>query len=106
MAQRCGHLIADEERLLTSPERPIVLLRGRNDSPLASEIAPDLGLVGLFLPYSPLHHLLLAAVDRPLVMTSGNLTQEPIAYRDDDEEAVSMVCLKRSRSSAIFFLGS
>lgn len=51
---------------------------------LAHDVAPGLAEVGLLLPYSPLHHLLLASVDRPLVMTSGNLSDEPIAHDDDD----------------------
>ncbi len=75
---------AAEEALLASVERPIVLCRRRPGSPLAPELAPDSPLVGLLLPYAPLHHLLLAAAGRPLVMTSGNLSEEPIAFEDDD----------------------
>jgi hydrogenase maturation protein HypF len=73
-----------EERLLASVERPIVLCRRRPGAPLAPELAPDSPLVGLLLPYAPLHHLLLAAAGRPLVMTSGNLSEEPIAFEDGD----------------------
>ncbi|HEY6006515.1 MAG TPA: carbamoyltransferase HypF, partial [Anaeromyxobacter sp.] len=73
-----------EERLLASVERPIVLCRRREGAALAPEIAPDSPLVGLLLPYAPLHHLLLAAAGRPLVMTSGNLSEEPIAFEDED----------------------
>ena len=62
----------------------MVLVRRREGSGLAPEIAPDAGTVGLLLPYSPLHHLLLAAAGRPLVMTCGNLSEEPIAHRDED----------------------
>jgi hydrogenase maturation protein HypF len=83
-ARRLARMSAEERALLTSVERPIVLLERRPDSSLAPEVAPGNPLVGLLLPYSPLHHLLLAAVDRPLVMTSGNLSGEPIACRDDD----------------------
>jgi hydrogenase maturation protein HypF len=72
-------LIGPEERkLLASTERPIVLLRRRDGSGLAPEVSPDSPLVGLMLAYTPLHHLLLAEVARPLVMTSGNLAEEPI----------------------------
>jgi hydrogenase maturation protein HypF len=74
---------AEEERLLASVERPIVLVRRRPSAALAGGVAPDLDLVGLLLPYSPLHHLLLAETG-PLVMTSGNLCEEPIAYRNRD----------------------
>ena len=73
-----------EERLLTSVERPIVLCRRRPGGPLAPEVAPGSPLVGLLLPYAPLHHLLLAEAGRPLVMTSGNLSEEPIAFEDEE----------------------
>jgi hydrogenase maturation protein HypF len=74
---------ADAE-LLASLERPIVLLPRRADSRVAHEVAPRSRELGLMLPYSPLHHLLLADIGAPLVMTSGNISDEPIAYRDDD----------------------
>jgi hydrogenase maturation protein HypF len=83
-ARRLADLGAPEEALLASVERPIVLARRRPDAALAPEIAPDSPLVGLLLPYAPLHHLLLAAAARPLVMTSGNLSEEPIAFDDAD----------------------
>lgn len=74
----------EEARLLTLPSSPIVLLRGRQDSAVVSEIAPKNRYLGVMLPYTPLHHLLLRMVGRPLVMTSGNLSEEPIA-KDNDE---------------------
>jgi hydrogenase maturation protein HypF len=78
-------VIADEERrLLTSVERPIVLARKRAPTILADNVAPGNTMIGLFLPYTPLHHLLLAAVAGPLVMTSGNRSDEPIAFQNDD----------------------
>ncbi|HEU0032581.1 MAG TPA: carbamoyltransferase HypF [Kofleriaceae bacterium] len=86
VAHRVAELDADEVRLLTSPERPIVLVR-RRPSAIAREVAPDTDLVGLMLPYTPLHHLLLAAVDRPLVMTSANPSDEPICA--DNAEAIA-----------------
>lgn len=76
-----------ERELLSGVERPIVLVPRREGSPLAREVAPDTDLVGLLLPYTPLHHLLLAAAGRPLVMTSGNLSEEPIATRNDEAVA-------------------
>ncbi len=88
-ARAVADLSQAEEALLASVERPIVLCRRRatvtGSAPvLAAELAPGSPLVGLLLPYTPLHHLLLAAAGRPLVMTSGNLTDEPIAFEDDD----------------------
>ncbi len=69
---------------LTSIRRPIVLAPRHDDANLAAGVAPGLPEIGLMLPYSPLHHLLLARVARPLIMTSGNLSDEPIAHHDDD----------------------
>ena len=81
-----------EEELLQARQRPIVLLKPRPGSGLAPGIAPNYNTLGLMLPYTPLHYLLLAAFaravggDRPavLVMTSGNLSDEPIAYQDGE----------------------
>ena len=78
-------LIGEVERaLLLSIERPIVLLRRRPGSVLADAVAPGSSLVGLMLPYTPLHGLLLAAMGRPLVMTSGNRADEPMATGDEE----------------------
>ncbi|MCU0540527.1 MAG: Sua5/YciO/YrdC/YwlC family protein, partial [Desulfobacterales bacterium] len=76
-----------EEALLTSIERPIVLLAKADPFPLAAEVAPGNRFVGAMLPYTPLHHLLLAEGFAALVMTSGNLSEEPIAI--DNEEAAA-----------------
>jgi hydrogenase maturation protein HypF len=73
-----------EERLLTSVERPIVLMPQRHGGGLAPEVAPGNPLVGLLLAYTPLHDLLLEAAGRPLVMTSGNVSEEPMAAKDDE----------------------
>jgi len=74
-----------ERTLLESPRRPIVLMRRRNDAELAALIAPRNHFLGLMLPYTPLHHLLLHAMaGTPLVMTSGNRSDEPIAYDEPD----------------------
>jgi hydrogenase maturation protein HypF len=75
----------EEERLLLSPQSPIVLLSWkREESSVCPEVAPNLKYLGVMLPYTPLHHLLMREVDCPLVMTSGNLSEEPIA-KDNDE---------------------
>jgi len=73
-----------ETELLVSPASPIVLLPWRDDSTLARAVAPNNRYLGVMLPYTPLHHLLLREVGRPLVMTSGNFSEEPIA-KDNDE---------------------
>jgi len=83
-AERLAVLDVEERRLLGSVERPIVLVPRRAESGLAAAVAPGNPLVGLVLAYTPLHHLLLAEVGRPLVMTSGNLSEEPMAARDED----------------------
>lgn len=83
-----AHAIADlhasEAHAMQSVARPIVLATASVRSPLAPGVHPDNHRVGVFLPYSPLHHLLLEALDRPLVMTSGNRSDEPIATDDLD----------------------
>jgi hydrogenase maturation protein HypF len=78
-------VVTDAElRFLTSPRAPILLLKRLPDSPLAEAVAPQNPYVGAMLPYSPLHVLLLNKFAAPLVMTSANLADEPIAYRNDD----------------------
>jgi hydrogenase maturation protein HypF len=77
-AEALAELGPEESSLLSSPQRPIVLVRRRSGAPVAPQVAPDTDLVGLMLPYTPLHHLLMEAVGRPLVMTSGNMSSEPI----------------------------
>lgn len=83
-ARKVAHVTLEEARTLSSPARPIVLLRPREDTRLAAALAPGLDRVGVMLAYTPLHHLLLEAADRPLVMTSGNLSDEPIAIGLDE----------------------
>ncbi len=73
-----------ERALLTSRERPIVVLRRRASDALAEQIAPDTDTIGVMLPYTPLHHLLLHDSKTPvLVLTSGNLADEPIVTRNE-----------------------
>ncbi len=73
-----------EEAELTSRRRPIVLLRKRPGAALAAAVAPGNAYLGVMLPYTPLHHLLAAEVGEPIVLTSGNISDEPIAYVDAD----------------------
>ncbi len=84
-ARQFCELSAEEEDLIASPKAPIVLLRLRTSGVIAPSVAPSLHYLGLMLPYSPLHHLLMKDAGRPLVMTSGNLSEEPIV--GDNEEA-------------------
>jgi hydrogenase maturation protein HypF len=83
-AHDAAELTDDDVALLTGPERPIVLVPRRIGAPIAPEVAPESDLLGLLLPYTPLHHLLAAAVDRPLVMTSANVSDEPICCDEAD----------------------
>ncbi|MEP7200516.1 MAG: carbamoyltransferase HypF, partial [Chloroflexota bacterium] len=119
-ARALCEISAAEEELLTSRRRPIVLLRQRAPSRVAAQVAPRQKYLGVMLPYTPLHYLLFEAFQRrrtedgrrqteakhqlsvsghpsALVMTSGNVSDEPIAFRDDD------ACARLS-SLADFFL--
>jgi hydrogenase maturation protein HypF len=80
------YLSEGERQLLESPQRPIVLLRRRPDCIISTTVSPGNVYLGVMLPYTPLHHLLLREVGLPLVMTSGNLSEEPIAK--DNAEAL------------------
>ncbi|MDX1582689.1 MAG: carbamoyltransferase HypF, partial [Thermoanaerobaculia bacterium] len=83
-ADRLAFVSPRERELLASAASPIVLLRRKPEEILATEVAPHNRLVGLMLPYTPLHHLLMQEVGGPIVMTSGNLSEEPIASGDDE----------------------
>ncbi|HXH88173.1 MAG TPA: carbamoyltransferase HypF [Gaiellaceae bacterium] len=74
----------EEAGLLSSRERPIVLASRRADAPVAPSVAPGSPWLGVMLPYTPLHHLLLAEFGGALVMTSGNRSDEPIATGDEE----------------------
>ncbi len=80
-------LTTEEETLLLSHAAPIVLSRWKAESTICPDVAPGLAFLGIMLPYTPLHHVLLRELDCPLVMTSGNLSEEPIAA--ENEEALS-----------------
>ena len=89
-----------EERLLLSPEAPIVLLRKKansNQLKISESIAPDNPYLGIMLPYTPLHHILMRFLKKPIVATSGNLSEEPICI--DEYEA-----LERLKGIADYFL--
>jgi hydrogenase maturation protein HypF len=91
VARRYACIDDNEAAVLSSPARPIVLLRRRPGAPVADAVAPGSPLLGLMLPYSPIHHLLLAPVPGArwqvpdaLVLTSANRSDEPICFTDDD----------------------
>lgn len=91
VARRYAEIDDTEAAVLSSPARPIVLLRRRFDAPIADRVAPGCPWIGLILPYSPIHHLLLAAVPEiagsvpdALVLTSANRSDEPICFTDND----------------------
>jgi hydrogenase maturation protein HypF len=83
-AERLCHLGHLERSLLLSRERPIVLARRRPESGVSPQVAPGHKYLGLLLPYTPLHFLLLEHAPAALVMTSGNLSEEPLVYRNQE----------------------
>ena len=75
-------LSSDEEALLCSPPAPIVLVRRRRDAALVDAVAPNNPYLGVMLPATPLHHLLMALLQSPMVATSGNRSEEPIVTNE------------------------
>jgi hydrogenase maturation protein HypF len=84
VARRLCQVDAAGAALLTGQARPIVLLPRLPSADVAPAVAPGNRQLGVMLPYTPLHHLLVRSVGRPLVLTSGNVSDEPIAHRDRD----------------------
>ncbi len=77
--------VSDKEKeILTSPQRPIVLLRRKPDTAISKEVAPNNNYLGVMLPYTPLHYLILKDSGLALIMTSGNLSEEPIAAENEE----------------------
>jgi len=85
-ARELAHMDALEESMLCDPVRPIVLVRRRAGAALAAGVAPGLVEIGLMLPYSPLHYLLLQAMGRPLIATSANISGEPVLTDPEEVE--------------------
>ncbi|MDJ0799177.1 MAG: carbamoyltransferase HypF [Calothrix sp. MO_167.B12] len=87
------HISNQERELLTSPAAPIVLLQQRQTDkpsftkPLSSSIAPQQSTLGWMLPYTPLHHLILKRMNRPIVLTSGNISDEPQCIENDEAKS-------------------
>ncbi len=99
VAREFFEISREEEKLLTSPERPIVILRTKKGVPLSPQVSPGLKKTGVMLPYAPVHYLLFDERACPdiLIMTSGNLTDEPIVTNNS-------VALRRLNKIADFFL--
>ncbi len=85
--QRVAVLSEREADFLSGPQRPVLLLKQRTDSLLSAQVAPGLTEIGAMLPYSPLHHLLLADFAAPLVATSANISGEPVITDNTEIEA-------------------
>ncbi|MDO8282649.1 MAG: carbamoyltransferase HypF [Thermodesulfovibrionia bacterium] len=92
-----AHVSILEERALFSVERPIVILRKKKGARLPDSISPGNDTIGAFLPYTPLHHIILQKLKRPVVATSANISDEPIAKDEDD-------AFKRLSGIADYFL--
>lgn len=86
-----------EAEILSSWKRPILLLRKKENISIADSIAPRQKYLGFVLPYNPFHHLLFSEIDFPIVSTSGNVSDEPIAFQDPE-------ALERLKGIADFFL--
>jgi hydrogenase maturation protein HypF len=95
--RRLCQVSLEEETLLKSVMNPIVLLRKKETSHISNSVAPGQKTLGVMLPGTPLHHLLMREVGEILVMTSGNVSDEPIAYRDAE-------ALDKLQGIADFFL--
>jgi len=93
MAKKLAEINQFEEKLITSKERPIVLLKSISvtHNSLPTVVAPGISKIGLFLPYTPLHLLVLDKLDRPLIATSANITDEPICTDKESLEKLSGV---------------
>jgi hydrogenase maturation protein HypF len=77
VVRRYGHVDEQERALLESPAAPIVIVKCRAGASVAPSVAPGVRTLGFMLPNTPLHHLLLRRMERPIVLTSGNRSEEP-----------------------------
>jgi hydrogenase maturation protein HypF len=82
--KKVAHLSKIDEKLILSKEKPIVIVKKRKNQILSKLIAPNIDRVGVFLPYTPLHKILLDELKIPIVTTSANLSGEPIILKEDD----------------------
>jgi hydrogenase maturation protein HypF len=84
MSKNIASINEKEEALLCSNRRPIVLLKKREDNALSQHVTPNINQIGLFLAYTPLHHLILQRLNRPIVATSANISDEPLCKSYDE----------------------
>ncbi|WP_242986526.1 carbamoyltransferase HypF [Vallitalea guaymasensis] len=92
-AKKIAYISIKEEQILTGRQKPIVLLKKRVSNILPSNIAPDQRYIGIMLPYTPLHYLLFDESIEYLVMTSGNLNGQPLAYKNNEAiESLGNIC--------------
>ncbi|MFT7859675.1 MAG: carbamoyltransferase HypF [Sulfurimonas sp.] len=82
--KKVADLSEKDEELILSKERPVVIVAKKENSFLSELIAPNIDRIGVFLPYTPLHLLLLEQLDRPIVATSANLGDEPIITHEEE----------------------
>ena len=100
MSKQIADISEKEEALLNSNRRPIVLLQKRDDYALSRYVAPNINQIGLFLAYTPLHHLILEKLNRPIVATSANISDEPLCTTYEEIMRLSLVwdfCLEHNR---------
>lgn len=83
-ARYFAYISPKEETLLLSPQAPILLLKKKQPFKMASSVAPNNKNIGIFLPYTPLHHILIRKAQLPLIMTSGNLSDNPICATNSE----------------------
>ncbi len=85
VAEKYCEIDNNEKKLLTSVRRPIVLLRRRGNAPFIPKIvAPDTDYLGVMLPYTPLHHIIMQKGPEVLIMTSANVSEEPLVYKNEE----------------------
>jgi len=100
MANKLAKISLQEQTLLFSNRRPIVLLKKRDDNELSGYVAPNINQIGLFLAYTPLHYLILKKLNRPIVATSANISEEPLCKNSDEIMSLRTVwdyCLDNDR---------
>jgi hydrogenase maturation protein HypF len=97
MAEQLCELNELEKRLLTSPESPVVLIRKKRNAVISDYAAPGNPYLGIMLPYTPLHHMIMQQTDYPIIATSGNLSEEPMCINEYE-------AFNRLQNIADFFL--